>query len=469
MPRRKSKRKEFENLLIKDAGSKGKGIATAPDGKIVFIDQVVPGDEVDVLTYKKRKAYYMAKPTVFHKYSKDRIEPKCIHFGTCGGCKWQHFDYSAQLHYKEKEVLENLKRIGKLEIQTSYPILASDDTYHYRNKMEFSFSNKRWLTQAEINSDEEITQKNALGLHIPGMWDKVLDLKECHLQKRPSNEIRLRLKQYADKKGYSFFDPHEQNGLLRNIMIRTSQTDQVMVVVQFCDDKPEQIRDIMEFLSNEFPQITSLQYIINQKKNDSIYDQDIHLYSGSDRIIEQMQDLQFQIRPKSFYQTNSVQAENLYSRLKELLDLKGDELIFDLYSGIGSIALSLAKNCRKIIGVEVIEDAVKDANENALLNNISNVSFFTGETQDVLNQNFINLHGKPDIIVVDPPREGLHKDVVKMIAAIRPKKLAYVSCNSATQARDLEILKDIYNTKYVQPVDMFPHTYHVENIVIAQS
>jgi 23S rRNA (uracil1939-C5)-methyltransferase len=250
--------------------------------------------------------------------------------------------------------------------------------------MEFSFSNKRWLTQAEINSDEEIIQKNALGLHIPGMWDKVLDLKECHLQKRPSNEIRLRLKQYADKKGYSFFDPHEQNGLLRNIMIRTSQTDQVMVVVQFCDDKPEQIRDIMEFLSNEFPQITSLQYIINQKKNDSIYDQQVHLYKGNDHIIEKMQDLEFQIKPKSFYQTNSVQAENLYSRLKKLLDLKGDELLFDLYSGIGSIALSLAKNCRKIIGVEVIEDAVKDANENALLNNISNVSFFTGETQDVL-------------------------------------------------------------------------------------
>ena len=468
MSGRKSKRKEFENLYIKDAGSKGKGVATAPDGRVVFIDQVVPGDEVDVLTYKKRKAYYMAKPKFFHQYSKDRIDPKCIHFGVCGGCKWQHFDYSAQLHYKEKEVLENLKRIGKLAIEISYPILGSENTYYYRNKMEFSFSNKRWLTQTEIDSDKEIDDQNALGLHIPGMWDKILDLKECHLQKAPSDSIRLKLKQYADEQGYTFFDPHKQTGLLRTVMIRTSQTDQVMVVVQFCDNLPEQIRDIMEFLKNEFPQIASLHYIINQKKNDTIYDQEIHHYGGNDHIIERMKNLKFQIKPKSFYQTNSVQAENLYSRLKELLKLKGDEVVFDLYSGIGSIALSLAGSCKKVIGVEVIHDAVKDADKNAKLNNIENASFFTGETQAILNRDFINLHGKPDIIIVDPPREGLHKNVVKMIAAIQPKKLAYVSCNSATQARDLEMLKDIYSIQHVQPVDMFPHTYHVENIVIAQ-
>jgi len=469
MPRRKSKRKEFENLLIKDAGSKAKGIATAPDGKIVFVDQVVPGDKVDVLTYKKRKAYYMAKPTAFHQYSKDRIESKCIHFGVCGGCKWQHFDYSAQLYYKEKEVLENLKRIGKLDIDKSYPILGSDDTYYYRNKMEFSFSNKRWLTQEEINSDEKIEQKNALGLHIPGMWDKVLDLQECHLQKAPSNPIRLKLKEFANRQGFSFFDPHEQTGLLRSLMIRTTQTDQVMVVVQFCDNLPEQIKEVMEFLKNDFPQITSLQYIINQKKNDSIYDQEIHLYNGNDHIIEKMQDLEFQIKPKSFYQTNSVQAEVLYGKLKELLELKGEELIIDLYSGIGSIALALAGDCRQVIGIEVVNDAVIDAQENAKLNKINNASFYTGEAQDLFNPDFINVHGKPDIIVVDPPREGLHKDVVKMIADIRPDKLAYVSCNSATQARDLEMLKDIFSIEHVQPVDMFPHTYHVENIVIATS
>ena len=469
MPRRKAKRKEFENILVKDVGSKGKGIANAPDGRIIFIDQAIPGDEVDVLTYKKRKAYYMAKPTKFHDHSKHRTSPKCIHFGTCGGCKWQHFDYEAQLYYKEKEVLENLKRIGKLDIKTSYPILGNEDVYYYRNKMEFSFSNKRWLTQDEINTDREIENKTALGLHIPGMWDKVLDLKECHLQKEPSNEIRLQLKRFADEKSFSFFDPHEQTGLLRNVMIRTSQTNQVMVVVQFCDNEPENIREIMEFLSDTFPQITSLQYIINQKKNDSIYDQQVHRFKGNDHIIEKMQDLEFQIKPKSFYQTNSKQAENLYSRLKELLDLKGDELIFDLYSGIGSIALSLAKDCKKVIGVEVIEDAVKDANKNAELNNIHNASFLTGETQDVLNKDFIDEHGRPDIIVVDPPREGLHKDVVKMIGEIRPDQLAYVSCNSATQARDLEMLKGVLSIEHVQPVDMFPNTYHIENIVIARS
>lgn len=469
MPRRKAKRKEFENILVKDVGSKGKGIANAPDGRIIFIDQAIPGDEVDVLTYKKRKAYYMAKPIKFHEHSKHRITPKCIHFGTCGGCKWQHFDYSAQLYYKEKEVLENLKRLGKLDVQESYPILGNEEVYYYRNKMEFSFSNKRWLTEDEINTDKEIENKTALGLHIPGMWDKVLDLKECHLQKGPSNEIRLQLKQYADKKGYSFFDPHQQTGLLRNVMIRTSQTEQVMVVVQFCDDEPEQIRDIMQFLSESFPQITSLQYIINQKKNDSIYDQQVHLYKGNDHIIEKMQDLEFQIRPKSFYQTNSKQAETLYSRLKELLELKGDELVFDLYSGIGSIALSLAGSCKEVIGIEVIEDAVKDAAKNAELNKIDNASFLTGETQDVLNEDFVDKNGRPDIIVVDPPREGLHKDVVKMIGEIRPAQLAYVSCNSATQARDLEMLKDSFTIDHVQPVDMFPNTYHIENIVIARS
>ena len=469
MPRRKAKRKEFENILVKDVGSKGKGIANAPDGRIIFIDKAIPGDEVDVLTYKKRKAYYMARPIKFHQHSKHRTTPKCIHFGTCGGCKWQHFNYEAQLFYKEKEVLENLKRIGKLDIKASHPILGNEEAYYYRNKMEFSFSNKRWLTQDEINTEREIENKTALGLHIPGMWDKVLDLEECHLQKEPSNEIRLGIKQFADDKGHSFFDPHQQTGLLRNMMIRTSQTGQVMVVMQFCDNEPDNIREIMEFLSDTFPQITSLQYIINQKKNDSIYDQQVHLYKGNDHIIEKMQDLEFQIRPKSFYQTNSQQAEILYSRLKELLHLKGEEIVLDLYSGIGSIALSLAKYCKKVIGVEVIEDAVKDANKNAELNNINNASFLTGETQDVLNKDLIDGHGRPDIIVVDPPREGLHKDVVKMIRAIHPAKLAYVSCNSATQARDLEMLKDLLTIDHVQPVDMFPNTYHIENIVIASS
>jgi len=365
--------------------------------------------------------------------------------------------------------LENLKRIGKLDIKDSHPILGNEEIYFYRNKMEFSFSNKRWLTQDEINTEQEIENKTALGLHIPGMWDKVLDLKECHLQKEPSDDIRLQLKRFADEKSFTFFDPHEQTGLLRNVMIRTSRTGQVMVVMQFFNNEPDNIRQIMDFLRDTFPQITSLQYIINQKKNDSIYDQQVHLYYGCDHILEKMQDLKFQIRPKSFYQTNSKQAEILYVRLKELLNLKGDELVLDLYSGIGSIALSLAKDCKKVIGVEVIEDAVKDANKNAELNNIDNASFLKGETQDVLNEKLIKRNGRPDIIVVDPPREGLHKNVVKMIREIHPAKLAYVSCNSATQARDMEMLKDLYSIDHVQPVDMFPNTYHTENIVIATS
>lgn len=467
MPRRKTKRKEFDHLFVKDAGSKGKGIATAPDGKVVFIDQVVPGDEVDVLTYKKRKAYYMAKPTAFHTYSDKRVEAKCIHFGTCGGCKWQHFDYKAQLYYKEKEVLENLKRIGKIDVDHAAPIIGSESQYYYRNKMEFSFSNNRWLTQEEIASDEKIEGKNALGLHIPGMWDKVLDLKECHLQKDPSNEIRWRLKKYAIEKGYAFFDPYQQTGLLRTLMIRTSQTDEVMVVVQFCDDKPDQIKDVMAFLNSEFPEITSLHYIINQKKNDSIYDQNIMLYHGNDYILEDMLGLKYQIRPKSFYQTNSHQAEVLYGTLKTLLDLKGDEILYDLYSGIGSIGLFLANQCQQVVGIEAVEDAVNDAGENAKLNQIDNAKFYSGETQDLLHENFIDKNGHPDVLVVDPPREGLHKDVIKMIRNIKPKKLAYVSCNSATQARDVEMLKDMYKIDHIQPVDMFPHTHHIENIVIA--
>lgn len=464
--RRKNKRQIFENVEVIDAGAKGKTIGKAPDGRVIFLTNTVPGDVVDVQTTKKRKAYFEGEAIHFHSLSQKRTTPVCEHFGVCGGCKWQDMDYGHQLYYKQKEVENNLRRIGHLELPETTTILGSKKQYFYRNKMEFSFSDSRWLTFEEINSGKEIEDKNALGFHIPGMWDKILDIKKCHLQEDPSNAIRLAIKQFAIENDLSFFNPRNQYGLLRTVMIRTSSTGEIMVMVQFFENNQEKRQLLMDHLAAKFPEISSLLYVVNPKQNDTIYDQEVICYAGRDHILEEMEGLQFKITAKSFYQTNSDQAFELYKITRDFAGLTGEELVYDLYTGTGTIAQFVAKNAKKVIGIEAVPEAIADAKANAERNNISNVDFFVGDMKNVFNEAFIATHGKPDLIITDPPRDGMHKDVVQQILNISPEKVVYVSCNSATQARDLEMMKEDYEVAKVQPVDMFPQTHHVENVVL---
>ena len=466
--RKKNRRQVFEKVEVIDAGAKGKTIGKAPDGRVIFMTNTVPGDVVDVQTTKKRKAYFEGSAINFHSYSDKRVEPPCEHFGVCGGCKWQHMGYEHQLFYKQKEVENNLRRIGHLDLPELNPILGSKEQYFYRNKMEFSFSDSRWLTLEEIQSEIEIKDKNALGFHIPGMWDKILDIKKCHLQADPSNAIRLRVKEFAVKNNISFFNPRNQYGMLRTLMIRTTSTGEIMVLIQFFEDDKEKRELLLNHLNESFPEITSLQFVINKKQNDTIYDQEIICFTGRDHIIEEMEGLQFKINAKSFYQTNSKQAYELYKVAREFAGLTGKELVYDLYTGTGTIAQFVAKNAKKIIGIESVPEAIEDAKSNAANNKIENVDFFVGDMKNVFNKDFIEKHGTPDIIITDPPRDGMHKNVVQQILNIAPKKVVYISCNSATQARDLELMKHLYRVTKVQAVDMFPQTHHVENVVLLE-
>jgi 23S rRNA (uracil1939-C5)-methyltransferase len=468
MGRRHKKSKIFENLEVIDAGAKGKAIAKAPDGKIIFLDNSVPGDVVTVQTGKQRKAFYEAKVLSYQKLSDKRTKPVCQHFEFCGGCKWQNMDYKYQLFYKEKEVIQNLKRIGHLELPEVTPILGCEDIYYYRNKMEFSFAAKRWLTWDEIKSEEAIDAYPACGFHISGMWDKILDIEECHLQDEPSNAIRNFIKNFAVANKLSFFDPRSQEGLLRTMMIRISSTGEVMLLVQFYQNDKKNIELLLEAVADEFPEIQSLQYVINSKANDTIYDQEVILYKGVDHIVEKMEALQFKINAKSFYQTNSKQAYELYKITRNFADLKGDEVVYDLYTGTGTIAQFIAKSAKKVIGIESVPEAIIDAKENAQINQITNVEFVVGDMKEVFTDEFISLHEHPDVIITDPPRDGMHKKVVEQILKIAPKKLVYVSCNSATQARDLALMKEHYTITKMQPVDMFPQTHHVENVVLLE-
>ena len=467
MPR-KNKKKEFYNIKVLDAGAKGKSVAKAPDGRIVFLSDAVPGDVVDIQTFKKRKAYYEGKTTKFHKFSKDRVPPLCSHFGICGGCKWQYMSYEKQLFFKQKEVVNNLSRIGKLNLPEISSILGAKNPYFYRNKMEFSFSDNRWLSQIEIHSEQPIENKNALGFHIPGMWDKILDIDKCWLQADPSNAIRNALKNFAISKNIPFFNVRKQSGVLRTLMIRTSSKKEIMVLVQFYKATAKQLEIILNFLKISFPEITALLYVINAKGNDTIYDQKVICYHGRDHIYEEMEGLQFKINAKSFYQTNSEQAYNLYKTTRDFAGLTGSEIVYDLYTGTGTIAQFIAKKAQKVIGVEAVPDAIKAAKENAKHNNIKNVDFFVGDIKYIFNDDFIRTHGHPDVIITDPPRNGMHKDVVAQILKINPKKIVYVSCNSATQARDLELMNHNYKVIKTQPVDMFPQTQHVENVVLLE-
>ena len=465
---RKNRKQIFTNIDIIDAGAKGKVIGKAPDGKVIFLSNAVPGDIVDVQTFKKRKAYYEGKAIKFIKLSEKRTSPKCEHFGTCGGCKWQHMDYEQQLYYKEKEVVNNLSRIGHLKLPKVIPILGSEQHYFYRNKMEFSFSDSRWLTLEEIQSDEDLGDRNALGFHIPGMWDKILDVKKCWLQGDPSNAIRNEVKDFAIKHQIPFFNTRHQTGVLRTLMIRNTSIGELMIVVQFFKDDSKNRIALLDHLKITFPEITSLQYIINGKANDTIYDQDVICYHGRDHIFEKMEGLHFKINAKSFYQTNSNQAFNLYKITRDFAGLTGKELVYDLYTGTGTIAQFVAKNALKVIGVESVPDAISAAKENAILNKIDNVDFFVGDMKTVFNSEFIETHGHPDVIITDPPRDGMHKDVVAQIIKIKPDRIVYVSCNSATQARDLALLDSAYKITKTQAVDMFPQTHHVENVVLLE-
>ncbi len=464
--RKKNKRQVFENVEIIDAGAKGKSVAKAPDGRVIFLTNAIPGDIVDIQTTKKRKAYFEGTATNFHKLSDKRTEPQCQHFGVCGGCKWQHMGYEHQLYYKQKEVENNLKRIGGIALPEINPILGSQETYFYRNKMEFSFSESRWLTFEELKSDTVFKDKNALGFHIPGMWDKILDIKKCHLQADPSNDIRLWVKTFAEENELSFFNPRRQEGLLRTLMIRTSSIGEIMIVIQFYEDDKIKRNLLLKNLEEKFTEITSIQYVINQKANDTIYDQEVVCFAGRDHIFEEMEGLQFKINAKSFYQTNSAQAYELYKITRDFANLTGEELVYDLYTGTGTIAQFVSKKAKKVIGIESVPEAIIDAKANAKHNNIDNVEFYVGDMKTVFDDKFIAANGTPDIIITDPPRDGMHKLVVEQLLKVAPKEIVYVSCNSATQARDLALLNEKYEVIKVQPVDMFPQTHHVENIVL---
>ena len=462
------RRKELpllEKVRITDIGAEGNALAWV-DNLVVFVPMLIPGDIVDIKVIKKRKKYLEGRVVKFHEYSSDRIKPRCIHFGVCGGCKWQHLPYRLQLDYKEKQVRDNLTRIGKIELPEINPIIGSSEIFMYRNKLEYTFSDKRWLTKEEVVSDVKFEKEDALGFHIPGLFDKVLDIEECHLQPEPSNSIKNAVRQYAHKNNLQFFDLREQKGFLRNIIIRNSLEGKVMVIVVFFHEDIEKREGLLDFLASEFPQITSLMYVINSKRNDSLSDQDPILYKRENHLVEIMNGLKFRIGPKSFYQTNTRQALELYRVAKEFAGLSGKEIVYDLYTGTGTIANYIAKDAEKVIGIEYVNEAVHDAIINSEINGILNTRFFAGDMKDVLSEKFFQSNGKPDVIITDPPRAGMHEDVIKRIANAAPDKIVYISCNPSTQSRDIQLLSENYYVAVVQPVDMFPHTHHVENVVL---
>jgi 23S rRNA (uracil1939-C5)-methyltransferase len=460
----------LENITITDVAAEGKSLARVGD-MVVFVPFAVPGDVVDIQITKKRHKYSEGKVINFIKYSDKRVAPKCEHFGLCGGCKWQNLPYEEQLKAKQKQVFDQLSRIGKIELPDFKDILGSNKIFEYRNKLEFGCCNKRWLTKEEIESADKFDDLNAIGFHITGAFDKILPIEKCWLMDDLHNQIRNTIRDYAYKNGISFYDIKNQCGLLRNIMIRNSNTGEWMVLIQFHYDKDDD-KDIalalLKHISDEFPQITSLLYVNNQKCNDTIGDLDIEVFSGKDHIIETMNDLKFKVGPKSFYQTNTEQAFHLYTVVSDFANLSGKELVYDLYTGTGTIANFLARDARQVVGIEYVPEAIEDAKINSELNDINNTDFFAGDMKDILNSQFINTHGIPDVIVTDPPRAGMHPDVVNVIIETQTKKVIYVSCNPATQARDLALMDAYYKVIEVQPVDMFPHTPHVENVVLLE-
>ena len=474
MARKKKQLPLLENVLITGVAAEGKALARVDD-LVVFVPYVVPGDVVDLQVKRKKNHYAEAVAVRFHTYSPVRVTPFCRHYGVCGGCKWQCLDYAEQIKYKQQQVVDNLTRIGKIELPEISPILGAPKTQFYRNKLEFTFSNKRWLTEEEISRNVTYDQMNAVGFHIPNAFDKVLAIEECWLQDDISNQIRNAVRDYAYAHNLSFYNfrakGDEPRGLLRNMMVRTSSTGELMVLFQFCvgtDVEREQMTDLLNYVGETFPRITSLLYVINNKLNDTITDLDVHTFKGEDHIYEEMEGLRFKVGPKSFYQTNSEQAYNLYKVARRFAGLTGNELVYDLYTGTGTIANFVAKQARQVIGIEYVPEAIEDAKTNSEINHIGNTLFFAGDMKDMLTQDFINQYGRPDVIITDPPRAGMHNDVIDTILFAAPRRIVYVSCNPATQARDLQLLDAQYKVTAVQPVDMFPHTHHVENVVLLE-
>ena len=463
----RGKKPLLENIEIKKIAAEGKSIAYV-DEKVLFVPNTVPGDIVDVQVTRKRKSFLEGFIVNVRKYSDIRTEPFCSHFGICGGCKWQNLPYQLQTEFKQQEIIDNLQRIGKVELQNVSPIIGSPKTTYYRNKLEYTFCNKRFLTREEIANGQDIDRTPAVGFHVPGLFDKVIDIEKCYLQAEPSNGVRNFIREYAIKHELSFYDIREQAGFLRTLIIRTSSTGEVMVIVTFGEENREAREGLLNAIVQQFPEITSLMYVINEKMNDTITDQEVICFHGNDHIFEQMEDLKFKIGPKSFYQTNSEQAYNLYKIAREFAGLTGNELVYDLYTGTGTIANFVSRQARQVIGIEYVPEAIEDAKVNAEINEIKNTLFYAGDMKDMLTQEFINQHGRPDVIITDPPRAGMHQDVVDVILFAEPKRIVYVSCNPATQARDLQLLDGKYKVKAVQPVDMFPHTHHVENVVLLE-
>lgn len=454
----------IEELEITALAAEGKAMGHH-EGVVVFVPLTVPGDVVDVQIRSKRRRFMEGTVVRYVKRSAQRVEAFCEHFGTCGGCKWQNLPYQAQLDFKQEQVEQQLRRIGKTALPGISPIIGSAETTFYRNKLEFTFAPRRWMTYEEISSPDQIEAGPALGFHIPGMFDKILDIRKCWLQSDPSNAIRLAVRQFCLEGGYSFYNIREHTGLMRNIVIRTSSTGEVMVIVVFAEEDREKIDSLLGYLAAEFPQITSLMYMVNGKLNDSTGDLDAVLFKGRDHIFEEMEGLRFKIGPKSFYQTNSAQAYELYKAARDFAALTGTETVYDLYTGTGTIANFIASRCAHVVGVEYVPEAIEDANVNSALNGITNTRFYAGDMKDVLNDGFIEENGRPDVVILDPPRAGVHDDVIATILRARPQRIVYVSCNPATQARDISMMDQLYEVTGVQPVDMFPHTHHVENVV----
>ncbi|MBK7308542.1 MAG: 23S rRNA (uracil(1939)-C(5))-methyltransferase RlmD [Chitinophagaceae bacterium] len=462
---KKNKKIVLEGLLITDYAAEGKALAKV-DGKVIFISGAVPGDVADVLLTKNKKDWAEGRVLKIKELSKERVEPFCKHFGICGGCKWQMLPYAKQLQYKQQEVEQNLRRIGKVDLPEILPIIGADDTVHYRNKLEFTFSNKRYLTNDEIGQTDITAQQNALGFHVPRIFDKVIDIDECYLMDEVNNKIRNTVRSFALENNFTFYDIRQHTGWLRNIIIRLCTTGELMVNICLNFDEEADRKKLFDHLLQQVPEITTLLYTINPKWNDSIYDLTPQVYFGKGFATEKLEDFEFKISPKSFFQTNTRQAEKLYTVTREFAALTGTEIVYDLYCGTGSIGIFVSKQAKKIIGVEVIEEAIADAKENAALNNISHAGFFAGDVIKICNDEFFAVHGRPDVIITDPPRAGMHEKLVNKLLEMAAPKIVYVSCNTATQARDLGLLSEKYQIEKIQPVDMFPHTHHIECVVL---
>ena len=465
---RKKKKMLLEKVLVADAGAKGKALSRLDNGLVLFIEGAVPGDVCDVLVHKKRRSFLEGKPIKFHSFSERRREPKCQHFGLCGGCKWQFMNYQDQLEFKQKEVVDALSRLGGIELPEVLPILACEEEFYYRNKMDFAFTNKRWITEQESATGQEILDRNGVGFRVSGFWDKVINLDHCHLQAEPSNAIRNAARDYAHANKFDFFDIAEKEGFIRGLTIRMSSTNELMVLFQFFYDDKTLIEGLLNHIDQQFPEINSLLYIINSKGNETIFDLDIITFKGQDYIFEEMEGLKFKIGPKSFYQTNSKQAYQLYKVARDFANIQHNDIVYDLYTGTGTIAQFVAKKALKVIGVESVPEAIQAAKENAQINGIDNCMFFVGDMKEVFTEPFIRKHGRPDIVITDPPRDGMHKKVIAQLIDVAPKRIVYVSCNPATQARDLNLLDTHYKVTKVQAVDMFPQTFHVENVVLLE-